>query len=657
MDTTNTNSTSPPHQVTEIVGFDLGHGETALALLRLTSQAVNTEAPEIIEIYMEKSLTTAIAYHPQHGILISERALITTGVTESFLAFKRRPDGTAHYQRLLQDYVRTIHSYLVEQSKIAGGVHTHFIVGCPSGWFKEADTVEQYEQLLRDAGLASVTVVPESRAALMHAIESSILTMQQLTRPILVVDIGSSTTDMTLVHNLSAQPIDTGVDLGASRIDKAICEHTLQHHPQREKIEQLFEQNRVARNRCELLCRKVKESYFRYPENYAEPGEFVPASYRFQNGLMFEPMIDGSVMQQLLEQQLTGLNSGNKGWIACFREELEQVSRYGIEPGAVLLTGGASRMNFVKSVCEEVFPAAVYRMDNEPEFAIAKGLARWGRVYIRTEQFMDEINTFLGSQISAMIEQHWIALVQALAETFTDGLLEEAAIPAIREWRDHPEQFGKTILKLEERVSQRTREWFEGPLLAKRVKPTVVQWFAKIQVEVDRKTAPICQKYGLAPGAIGLSDIGSRFGASQLWEKGSLEDPTGLTNAIADIVVRILALGLVSGLGAIFAASGLGAIILIIVGIVVGMFALFWGGEVAIDKAKRQDIPDWLRRRLLPDNTLKDKLNTKRGELIEKFKEGITSDEAIKAQLISEISGRLRHAVRAKADSARILIR
>ncbi|NJL81134.1 MAG: hypothetical protein HC917_24335, partial [Richelia sp. SM2_1_7] len=56
---------------TRIIGFDLGHGETALTWVRADNQETS---PQSFLINNRKSQITAIAHHPQRGIIIGEMA-------------------------------------------------------------------------------------------------------------------------------------------------------------------------------------------------------------------------------------------------------------------------------------------------------------------------------------------------------------------------------------------------------------------------------------------------------------------------------------------------------------------------------------------------------------------------------------------------------
>ena len=76
----------------------------------------------------------------------------------------------------------------------------------------------------------------------MQAKEAGKLDYDEIKSALLLIDIGSSTTDFTLVKSLSEFPLDFGRNtLGASLIDKSILARTLANHEQRTLLEKVFE--------------------------------------------------------------------------------------------------------------------------------------------------------------------------------------------------------------------------------------------------------------------------------------------------------------------------------------------------------------------------------------------------------------------------------
>ena len=187
-------------QVLETIGFDLGHGETAVAKANVES----VEPPEMLEVNSKKIQITALGWHPDLGYLVGEQALIQAGVTQLKISFKERPNNDLNYRKTIRSFLETYYNLLKESKQIQGGETSQFYVGCPSGW--SASDREEYQKLLKEAGIPILSVVPESRAAFMQAKEAGKLEYDKLKSAVLIVDIGSSTTDFTLVKSLYEIP-------------------------------------------------------------------------------------------------------------------------------------------------------------------------------------------------------------------------------------------------------------------------------------------------------------------------------------------------------------------------------------------------------------------------------------------------------------------
>jgi len=178
-------------EILETIGFDLGHGETAVAKAIVES----IEPPEMLEVNNKKIQVTALGWHPDLGYLVGDQALIQAGVTQLKITFKQKPNNDPTYRETIRTFLETYYRLLKENKQIKGGESDYFYVGCPSGW--SLSDREEYQKLLKEAGIPLLSVVPESRAAFMQAKEAGKLEYDKLKSSVLIVDIGSSTTDFT----------------------------------------------------------------------------------------------------------------------------------------------------------------------------------------------------------------------------------------------------------------------------------------------------------------------------------------------------------------------------------------------------------------------------------------------------------------------------
>ena len=421
--------------ITNIIGFDLGHGETALAQIYLSDSDKESE-PELLEVDKgEKNVITALGYSPEGVPVIGESAIVSS--KHSYMAFKRRPDGDPAYYKIMHDFISTIHRKQKDQGRINVDGNL-FIVGCPSEWTSDSETVDSYARLFSGAGIRPVKVVSESRAAYMHAKEKAIITVEELSGSAIVIDLGSSTTDVTFIdQNKRDRPIDIGRDLGASFIDKAIFRWTLNNHPCKSELENTFSAYEFLKNRCELRCRQVKEEYYKRPEIYQDGYSAMARSESIQGiSVPFSAELNGSIMSEILETPFVNLDGQFKTWPSVFQEELvklrqELESSGSSSPSIILLTGGASRMDFVQQICQKVFPNSTLKRDNTPEFSIAMGLARWGRVEVNTTQFSRDVEEFCARNIHPRIESQIDTLYESIA-----GVLVDEVIKIVKEYFD-----------------------------------------------------------------------------------------------------------------------------------------------------------------------------------------------------------------------------
>ena len=152
--------------VEEILGFDLGHAETAVAKL-LTATSPDTEPRSLEVLPGHKSIVTAVAYADGH-VLVGDDAATASGVAEMYAYFKQRPDLLDNTGRkAIQEFVGATLTGLRSRGVATCDKHTTIVFGHPSGW--DERTRARYADLLGTAASPSqCEVVAESRAAFLH---------------------------------------------------------------------------------------------------------------------------------------------------------------------------------------------------------------------------------------------------------------------------------------------------------------------------------------------------------------------------------------------------------------------------------------------------------------------------------------------------------
>lgn len=491
----------------QIIGFDLGHGKTALAEVKVSPR--NDSEPkdiEIIEIQNEKFQMTAITEDPDGLPIIGEVAFLSAQnshaenkeVIEFEISFKQRPSRASEdTQQTIKNFVQAIYSILEKDNKLQTSFKPMFFVGCPSGW-DQADQ-NNYKKLMAEAGLCDVVVVPESRAAFMQALKNGKFKFEEIKKGILVIDIGSSTTDFTLVFDNKAEDLgEHKYDLGASLIEQQILQYAIANHPDRKKIEKHFQVNQLDKKIWEIECRKVKEQYFARPVPFKDHD--AKHIDRLQQNIYFEVKANYHIIQEIINKPLKEL-SGNS-WKQSFRTQLirikENFDEKSIITRKILITGGGARMDFIKEICQEIFPDSLSELDNEFELCVARGLARWGRVFVKKTKLEEEINQFIQDSLSNIVKKYFDIYLDNLADIITNGLLNEALKNSLIDFRN--EKIKKE--NLEAKIQERSRQWLQSSDFKSQSNEQEKKQAEDIEKEVQTKIDSICKKYGIEDGTL-----------------------------------------------------------------------------------------------------------------------------------------------------------
>jgi molecular chaperone DnaK (HSP70) len=637
--------------ILETIGFDLGHGETAVAKAIVES----IEPPQMLEINNKKNQITALGWHPKLGYLVGEQALIQAGVTQLKIAFKQKPNNDPNYKQTISTFLATYYRQLKESRQIEGGENSYFYVGCPSGW--SLNEREEYQKLLQEAGISKLNVVPESRAAFLQAKEAGKLEYNQLKSEVLIIDIGSSTTDFTLVKSLHEIPIDFGSNaLGASLIDKAIFARTLAEHEQSSLLKKVFQEYPHHQARCELACRKAKEDYFSNEQLYSDSQSFARGFESINEQIYFIPQVNKLIMEEILNQQLPEL--GLHSWIKSFREAIiaakEKLDKQGIIPKLLLMTGGASRMKFTRFICEEIFsePETQIRPDPEPERCIALGLARVGRWDLRATAFKEEVNKLFDEKLlNELISKHIPELIESLTQPLAENLIENAVKPGLKQWQKNKI---RTLADLEVSMKDQAEQWFTSDRSQEIINQKCISWFNnKIQPELAAKTDPICRKYQIPRSSLRFEDtIDPAFVNPELRIGDTI---------LADTVPFIINI-LIGG------ATLASITTLILTGHFIWPIVLVYGASVVAagmelnrktvkDAIKTNiDVPSWMRSSFLSDQKIEDVCEQIKPELEKVLREQLTANQEAFDQLIAKVGLGLQQALSTKVQEAIILI-
>ena len=648
----------------DIVGFDFGHGETALA--RVSSQANDSE-PEMLEIFARKSQVTALAFKPDKGDLVGDQALKTTGITELHIGFKpmRHNLNSPEHQRIVKRFVRKYLDLLEENGQIGSPETTLFVVGSPSGW----STAERatYADILKQGGMRRVTVEKESRAAFLHLKESRIseVDAERLMQNVLIIDIGSSTTDFTIVSRMHARSIeDFGLSLGAGLIEEMIYERTLlrmekENSDELNRLADVFQKYPYFKRQCLIACREGKEKYFSIPELYLSADQPVDCSLKFRTikpPIEFEPDIHRDEMERILTLPIKALNG--QSWKEAFRAALAHAKSKmdAAGPDLVVLTGGASRMDVVLQLCSQMFSSKEKIIRGlEPEFTIARGLARIGRTDILSNELKKAIETIGDStEIITLVEQSLPGLIDTLAEPLADELISYAVGPSLNAWR---EGHLKTLNDIRPDIENRKKNLL-GRIRGEDARKKLDAWLnnALLPALADF-TDPVCRRFDIPRSVLDLRNRNIAAGVSSLshppFNVNQLirsDEIIVLTSMIAGIIVGMASGG--TGL-ALFHLPIAGQVIAAVIGAIVTGY----GVDAVTEKIKDKDLPGFSRKWVLPDSKLEHVLSAQQSKFRNAIAEQMAADSAWKKRLAEDILGELKQVLDEQVEKAVMWIR
>ncbi len=626
----------------EFIGFDLGHGETALG----RAYARSMREPEILDFHGQKSFVTAVA-KTKSGIKIGSDAVnlsVMGDKPDVWVKFKGRDVSDPDIKRPTELFANTLISDLQTEKKIQGLKASQFIIGCPSGWSQTER--EQYKELFENSGLKQVRVVPESRAALMTALEQGYLSLEAAKSSVLIVDVGSSTTDFTYCQDLDAEDVGHNV-LGSGLLDSEIFKLNLARQTDKPKIEKLIRKFPHYKPIMEYWCRLAKEQYFNGQEMPVEIIKRLP----IDRGVLFEIRLDKTDADTILNTPLEALNGFT--WPDAFnyalKEALEMLG--GRAPETVLLTGGASRLPLIRPACEKAFPRAKVILGAEPEFAIARGLAWLGRFEYLHASFKSAVATLMAPKgdIYKKAEAASLNLGERLGPKLIDALSHEVMIPIFRDWRS-----GRiaSLDDIDEVLEMQIRDWLGSEKASQSLRPVIDEWFSELQRDIEQDTDPLCREHGLPAMVLSLDDSQH---VSQYLEGMSVDAPRIASletdTAIAGTTITTLIVGALLAKANLLAPLLANPIGLIIGGVLAG------GGYMAGKKAlsgrfKSANVPV-IARKVLTDGRIRRAIKKQRPELIEAVKEAW--DLAATEKFTSELISTLERALAERADDRAVL--
>lgn len=585
-------------------GFDLGDGESTVA----RASGEGESRPEIVPVDGGEVLLTAWALMKNGEVRIGENAARSAAAAlRSAARFKSRfLDEGSDSAGLVRDFSSRVFELLRASGALQGGDSGNRVyIGCPAGW--DAAARGRYLKIFENLGLPGPQVISESRAVMVGAVQSNAVRdyIDLRKKSVLVIDVGSSTTDFAFIRHGRESEIRTGgeVALGGGVMDETLLELCVSASKHAAAIRKVFAASESWRVDCELKARRLKERYFSRSPAQREPC-VETLLIQYDEPLLLELRLDESMAQRLCDTGCAAL--GGRSFRSVFCEGLRAVRKaLGEEPPELLfLTGGVSRMDELRAWCAQAFPEALLFTDAEPAFSVAKGLAWCGRIDEELLRFRSEVDALIASDfIETLVAGRLRGFYKALLEALLDPLLEQAVKPALIDWRD-----GKLrrLCDMEAALQEKIKLFLHADSTRRLLLEPLGAWMGEVSEALQDESGAICRRYRVPEQALNIApqlEAGDlrmleKLDARQVFAGDALAGAALFAESVLSVIVGLLCGG--SGL-ALIAEGPAGIAIGVVSSLLVLSVWRILGKEAVDEKIMQMDLPLFVRRAALAE--------------------------------------------------------
>ncbi len=632
-------------------GFDLGDAESAVAKLK---KGQDTQ-PRIVPAGGAESFISAYAILPSGETLIGESACYRADARDRKIRFKSRfltdKESAGDIRIFAEKVLEELRESLPEGEDLTENADCCFYIGCPAGWNGTAREI--YREIFERIGYPPVRIVSESRAALICSCQSRYLQVGYdiLSKPVLVVDVGSSTTDFAYVEGGSEVELLTAgeVVLGGGILDEMLLAFAIEESPDREVIKEIFQESPAWQTYAEFAARRLKEKYFSDEAYWQDHPCLRTLEILYREPLSLTLRMDQEMAARLLEGPSERL--GGESFHTVFSGSLSRVREKikGKSPELVFLTGGVSNLPALRIWCRDAFPEGVVVTGKEPQFSVAEGLAYSGRIDDEMRSFRREVAGLIDSNtVEKLVEEHIEELYKAVVDALVSPIMDHAVMNVFDRWK----RGGIARLSdIDEELKGEIDHFLRGELCQKLLTGAISSWLKPVAYELDEHTMPICVRHNIPYRALNLtsylslSDVDFGIEARSIF---AVEEITWMINAILTVLVGLLC----GGSGIALIASGLKGIA---AGMILSILVLFFGKERMEKHMMDLNIPP-LVRRMVSRSQFETRIRRITPSVRAGFYDSLEKEknEEITTRLVREISDQIEHCLRGMAEVVEI---
>ena len=366
-----------------IIGIDFGSSETSATIYDF-KYGYKNDLEILPGLKVVQSAVAILAQDGKETICIGEAAIQNASDSKDFqIGFRKRPSEMNLSER--NRMVAFMHGVYIEilhhHPDFATRPHVVYMAGHTSDLFFEKEEKE-YLKMAEYAGLPIAGIVKRHSAAIFRAISHPDSKVDQhYKNGFLLVDYGANTIDFVYVNSSLSKPIYNGCPLGASAIERILLRYAMENPSDAYMSEfaKLYGNNEESPPYMLLLdrFRAAKERF--YWDEHKRFNVIFDYEELTSTG---NTQIDGFghiVIPKERIDEILGLNNRD-GYIGQVKEYIKYFKKNILVDNkveCVYLTGGASRMDFIRSIFMEVFNLDEYHCvsDDNPSVIISQGVA------------------------------------------------------------------------------------------------------------------------------------------------------------------------------------------------------------------------------------------------------------------------------------------
>lgn len=418
-----------------VIGIDLGHGETSAAICPMQWDKLDDQLDPAKDLEMEpnrKVIPSAITITAEGNAKIGTAAFDPNVLKQASVrvCFKKRPeDINGEAEQLMIRFMKEVYRKIRENNSGMLNDNNHLVyIATPSGWDSKAQDL--YLEMARKAGMPMGGITKESRAAFIRAQHDPTANLgRNIEKGAIVFDMGSSTLDFTYHNSEQSNMIDNGYDCGASAVEKSMY-GVLENAS--DAIREFGEKYPDLVDFLLFEVRKAKEAIY------------FDTKMKFKKTIIFEDIVDDEDLENerfRIKYEPGELDAflEQNGYIQSIRKSMNDFKENFI-PGknlyGVFLTGGASRMDFIKTLVTECWgvPQDKIFRDQDPSLTISEGVAEVARIDLRTADLDTDLEPLFKKINGNGVYNRF---VENFGQYLYENLVQKVEEKCI-EWRDHP---------------------------------------------------------------------------------------------------------------------------------------------------------------------------------------------------------------------------